>query len=897
MATVPNGNDSSSERPTPQSGIENTPQGAPDTSAPQSASTQSVENRPTQAIPTQSVEPTPQSPIQTERVAAPNAAPSPMSSAEKPVPSSVERSAAPAITPSPAAAERTVPETIQPAPQNPAPEQKAKPEGINTRLDNVVIPDNIEKKSPKKEKTASGDKKTRNITAVLITILFLGIISVSIGSGALIGFLVNTYNTLPGPEEMANIKPSLVTRVYDKDSLLIHEFSIERRFWIHFDSIPENMRNAVVAIEDQRYYTHWGIDLKRIMGATVANILSNGYSQGASTLTQQLARNLYFSHEKTLLRKVREILTAIKLEQYYTKEEILELYLNQVYLGAGVYGIEAAAQRYFSKSATELTLNEAAILAGTIQLPEHYRPDRKKNLKRTEVRRNSVLRGMARAGFITPEVEEAGKKEPIKANPAKPGSKQAPYFVEAVRRYLEKEYGEDLLYNGGLNIYTTLDSKAQIEAEKSLAEHLDTLQRFPNRIFLYDNKPWRKTKDANRDLWMEKFDSLYAEHDSLFFDSTGESILHDTLKLRKIQASVLALDNATGAVRVMIGGKDFKTSKYNRALQSVRQPGSAIKPFVYAAALLRGYTPASIVIDKPITLNTSEGVWRPENYEHKFFGPITIREALRHSVNIPAIKVGMDIGINQVTSLCRTMGLEHSLPSVPALAIGACEVTNMELTSAYAAFGNRGLQAKPYFIERVEDRKGRTLEEHEVEVKRVIKQDVADLTNQLMRSVVDNGTAVRVRRYGFYRQAAGKTGTTNKYSDAWFVGYTPQLSCGVWVGVDERRSMGRGVTGAAGSIPVWTSTMKALHEKLPNEKFQLSPTIVKKSVCSETYGLATRYCPKSYEELFIQSRTPKVCTKHTVQEKRDSSNVIDYFGSEKANTVDTPDDDNSSLIF
>ncbi len=220
----------------------------------------------------------------------------------------------------------------------------------------------------------------------------------------------------------------------------------------------------------------------------------------------------------------------------------------------------------------------------------------------------------------------------------------------------------------------------------------------------------------------------------------------------------------------------------------------------------------------------------------------------------------------------------------------------MELTSAYGAFGNRGLQAKPYFIERVENRKGRVLEQHEIEVERVIKQDVADLTTQLMRSVVDNGTGVRVRRNGFYRQAAGKTGTTNKYSDAWFVGFTPQISCGVWVGVDERRSMGRGVTGAAGSIPVWASTMKALHKELPNEKFPLSPTIVKKSVCSKTFGLATRYCPETYSELFLQSRTPKVCSEHTVQDKRDSSNVIDYFGSEKTDPVDTPDD-NSSLIF
>lgn len=747
-------------------------------------------------------------------------------------------------------------------------------------------------------KKTEDSQNSKNITPILITIVVLIFSVVGIGIGSLVGFLVNTYNTLPSPEEMANIKPSLVTRVYDKDSTLIHEFSIERRFWVPLDSIPDNMKNAVVSIEDRRFYKHWGIDLRRILGAVVSNVVAKGYSQGASTLTQQLARNLYFSHKKTLLRKVREILTAIQLETYYTKEEILELYLNQVYLGAGVYGVEAASQRYFSKSVSQLTLNEATVLAGTIQRPEGFRPDRKKNIERTKRRQSSVLYWMTREGYISSEDAEAARKAEIIANPAKKGAKQAPYFVETVRQYLEREYGEDQLYNGGLNIYTTLDSKAQKATEKSLTEHLDTLQRIPNRIFLYDNKPWKKVKGTGGyENWQKHFDSLYAEHDSLFFDTEGNSILHDTLKLRQIQASVLAIDSRTGAVRVLIGGRDYEESKYNRALQSVRQPGSAIKPFVYAAGLLRGYTLATVILDKPITLNTSEGVWRPENYEHKFFGPVTLRDALRHSVNIPAIKVLMDVGANQVISLCRKMGLKQHLPPVPALAIGACESTNLELTSAYAAFGNRGLQATPYFIERVEDRKGRVLEQYEIDVKRVIPQDVADLTAQAMRSVVDAGTAVRVRRYGFYREAAGKTGTTNKYSDAWFVGMTPQVSCGVWVGVDERRSMGRGVTGASGAIPVWATAMKELHKDLPKEKFGLSPSIVRNSVCSETHEIATRYCPETYSELFLVTRKPDGCSKHTVEEKRDSSNVIDYFGSEGGSTPAETTTDNGSLLF
>ncbi len=343
----------------------------------------------------------------------------------------------------------------------------------------------------------------------------------------------------------------------------------------------------------------------------------------------------------------------------------------------------------------------------------------------------------------------------------------------------------------------------------------------------------------------------------------------------------------TGAIRVMIGGKDFATSKFNRATQSRRQPGSAFKPFVYAAAVLSGYTPASVVIDKPITLNTSEGIWRPENYEHKFFGPITVREALRHSVNIVAIKVLMDVGVEKVIALAQQMGLRQHLPPVPALAIGSCEVTNMEITSAYGAFGNGGLRAEPFSVVRVEDRRGRVLEEHELDVQRVINREAADLTTQMMRSVVDRGTGARVRRYGFYRQAAGKTGTTNKYVDAWFVGYTPQISCGVWVGSDEQRSMGHGVTGASGAIPVWVTAMKALHEDLPVKTFRVSPSITKANVCSLTHERATRYCPESYSEYFAVSRIPRTCETHTVTETVDTSDVLNYFGGDSETEDDS----------
>jgi penicillin-binding protein 1A len=761
---------------------------------------------------------------------------------------------------------------------------------------------NIMSKSVKKVEnfysSSTGGSVTKpsvDITKIVILVFGASIVLSLFFVGVLSSFLKKTYNTIPSPKELANIQPSLVTKVYGMDSTLIHEFSIERRFWVPLDSISQDLQNAVVAVEDRRFRTHWGVDLRRIFGTIIVNISNRGYSQGASTLTQQLARNLFFTHKKALMRKVREILTAIKLESYYTKDEILELYLNQVYLGGGVYGVEAASQKYFSKSSSHLTLNEAAVIAGMIQLPEHYRPDKKKNIERITVRRNSVIRGMLRAGFIEQSTYDITKFEEIQPKPFKRLSSKGLYFVETVRQYLEKEYGADKLYNGGLSIYTTLDPVAQDSTEKSLIGHLDTLQHFPNRLFVDSTKAW-KTIGVSRKVLLENFDSLYSANEELFKD------LPDSLKIRKLQASAIAIESSTGAVRVLIGGRDYDESKYNRALQSVRQPGSAFKPFVYTTALLRGYTPASLIKDEPVTISTSDGLWKPQNYEKEFYGLTSMRNALKRSINLVAIQIFQDVGAKEVISLARQMGLSHHLPAVPALAIGACEVTNIELTSAYSAFSNGGIQAKPYFIESVVDSKGKVLELHKLEEKRVLDEGIAALTASMMRDVVDHGTGVRVRRNGFMRQAAGKTGTTNSYSDAWFVGYTPQIACGVWVGIDERRSMGRGVTGARGTIPVWATAMKQLHRNLPVEKFVLPETIIKEMICSKSYGLATRYCPKTYEELFlISGKLPKECSEHAIEESRDSSDVIEFFGSGE-NSAALEENDNSEasssqLIF
>jgi len=730
------------------------------------------------------------------------------------------------------------------------------------------------------------DKKI-NITPIIIAVIIAITFFIAFFTTIVIGFLYHTYKTLPEPQELADIQPSLVSKVYANDGSLLHEFSIERRFWVPLDSIPQDLINAVIAIEDRRFRSHWGVDLRRILGAIIGNIVKRGYDSGASTLTQQLARNLYFTQQKTLMRKIREILTAVQLEQYYTKDEIIELYLNTIYLGSGSYGMSAAARQYFSKSISEIDLNEAAVLAGVIQLPEHYRPDREKNIDRITIRRRSVLNGMLRAGFITKEQYKIVNNMPIPSDPYIPMAAKAPYFVEQVRKELERKYGSNMLYNGGLSIYTTLDPKAQADAEIAVKEHLDTLQRAQNRFFVDRARAW-SVIGVTRDQIMNNFDSIYKANEVAF------DALPDSTRLRKLEASVLALDIETGAIRVMIGGRDFKTSKFNRAMQGIRQPGSSFKPFIYATAMTNGYTPASVVVDRPITIiDESRGdAWRPENHDKEFMGEMTIREALRKSINLVAVQVIQNIGPQKVVELAKDMGLRHNIPPVPALALGTCEVTNLELTLAYAAFGNRGQKPKEYCIEKVMDKNGKVIFENETQTHLVLDAAVASLMTSLMQDVVYRGTGASIRStFGFMRPAAGKTGTTNNYTDAWFVGYTPQISCGVWVGTDRNQQMGYGITGTRGAIPIWAPVMKSLHRNLPEENFTYGGGLETREVCKVSHGLAGLYCPNPYNEMFILGVLPEPCEIHSINTRRDTSNVLNFFGTQ------SPQKQSSGLMF
>jgi penicillin-binding protein 1A len=701
--------------------------------------------------------------------------------------------------------------------------------------------------------------------AVLLILLLTGMFI-----GGSLWFLRQMSLTLPTHEQLHDIEPPQASRVYANDGSVVHEFSIERRIWVPLSRIPPQLANAVIAIEDRRFYRHWGIDLRRIFGAVAVDLIRGHYAQGASTITQQLARNLYLSARQSLVRKIREALTAVQLESYYAKPEILESYLNQVYLGAGVYGVQAASQTYFSKDVSELTLNECAVLAGVIQLPERYRPDREENTARTKRRRNAVLRAMNAMEFIDNPTAQRVAADTIPRNPHRSPPRRAPYFIEMVRRHVAGAYGDNALYSGGLTIHTTLDPVAQDTVEAAAKRHLASLQRRCNGIFL-DSTKAHVQLHIPRDTFLAHFDSLYEKR------RTHYDTLPDSVKLRIAQVAVVALDIETGGIRALVGGRDFDESKFNRATHARRQPGSAMKPIVYTAAIDNGFTPATMILDQPITLETDDGEWRPENYDREFYGPVTLRYALAKSINLVAIQVLMQVGAQTVIEYARMMGLRHEMRPVPALAIGACQATPLEMTEAYAILARGGTTVEPFCVSKVIDRNGRVLEEHTVEPREVLSPATAFLMSDLMQDVVRRGTGARIPGMGFTRPAGGKTGTTNDYSDAWFVGFTPQIACGVWVGVDERRSLGRGVTGSDGAIPIWVPAMIALHRSLPIARFHKPESVEVLDICAASHKIARRYCPSTRAEFFLPNSFTDSCDQHVVGGRRRDESLHQLF--------------------
>jgi penicillin-binding protein 1A len=652
--------------------------------------------------------------------------------------------------------------------------------------------------------------------------------------GALVGGYRYFARDLPSTARLENFEPSLKTRVYAADSSLVGELYQQNRVLIPLEQIPQHMVDAIISVEDRKFYSHWGIDVFGIIRAASSNIRAGRVVQGASTITQQLARNLFTMFDVSMSRKIKEMILALKIERTYSKDEILEMYLNQIYFGSGAYGVEAAAREFFGKSATDLSIGEAALIAGLPKNPRDYSPHY--HLDRAVQRRTVVLTSMVSDGKLDPAVADSVAATPIKIGEAAEGDPFAAYFLEHVRQYLEARYGADRIYHDGLQVYTTLDPYLQRVAEDSLETHLLGIEK-------------AHRYDQTRESYKAAVES-------------GEEP-----KVEYIQSAVIAIDVQTGYIRTMVGGRSFKDSNWNRAVQARRQPGSSFKPFIYLAAIENGFSPADIILDAPIVLDMPNGdVYKPRNFKEKFEGEITIRRALNKSINVPAVRILLSLGPPAAISYAHRLGIKSPLDAVYSLALGTEEVTLLELTNAYATLAAGGVRAEPIFVKRVFDRDGKLLEDNTVYREEVLSPQSAFIITNMLESAINEGTGRGARLMGFLEPAAGKTGTTNDYTDGWFVGYTPELALGVWTGFDVNKSMGRNMTGARASLPTWTEVMKAYYRDHHGEPFNEPEGIVHRVVCQKTGLLATSHCKRARREVFIDGSEPRRQCDHCTKE-------------------------------
>jgi len=654
-------------------------------------------------------------------------------------------------------------------------------------------------------------------------------------------YVLNLIKELPSEEELKSFTPVLSTKIFDRNGELISELFTEKRTWIEFKDIPNNLKLAVLAIEDHNFYHHWGINPKRILKAAIDNIIRHKVVTGGSTITQQLAKISFLTQKRTLKRKLKEFFLAIKLEHNLSKNEILEMYLNQVYFGKGAYGIQQATKIYFSKNVQELTLSESAMLAGLIRSPSYYSPI--KNYDRATKRRNLVLKRMLQLGYISKEEYDQAISEPLIVGYYKIPSATAPYFVEYIREQLESEFPSELLYTGGLTIKTTLDLTLQKHAETILEQHLT------------------------------KIDKLIRSTEP-------------------VQAALFSMDVKTGQILTMVGGRDFRKTQFNRVTQALRQPGSAFKPIIFLAALEHGFTPTSILEDTPLVfynngidwellstttdfsqldyskltklgisnqtefitnlnkLKEKNKIWIPENYKNQYHGKVILRRALELSLNSCAIRLTMELGPNLIIDYARKLGISTPLTNTYSISLGASEVIPIELVNVFNTFANNGVKVEPYGILEVRDKLGNLLKSYIPKETVVISAESAYLITNLLKGVVRNGTGKYALNLG--RTCAGKTGTTNNCTDAWFIGYTPDIISGVWVGFDIKKSLGRDATGGKLACPIWTDFMKLAVSSLPNKDFDKPDNIVEALIDMHTGLLAGPDSKKVYKEAFIK---------------------------------------------
>ena len=689
-------------------------------------------------------------------------------------------------------------------------------------------------------------------------IIYQCIILIILGMIGTMGLVLFLSRNLPSLEQLENYDPDLVTRIYSSDGKVLNELFVQKRVFIELDRIPEHMHYAVVSSEDRKFFEHWGLSIRSIARAIMVNTLSLSYRQGFSTLTQQLARNLYKSvgFEDSILRKVKEMITAIQIERTYTKEEILEMYLNTVHFGHGTYGVEAATKRFFGRESRYLTIDQSALLVGLLPAPASYSPIH--HPEKAIRRRNTVLRLMLEQGYIGKGDYQESRAKTLETVLDVPKRGSAPYFTEYVRRILEKEdtaLGINI-YRDGLKIYTTLDSKLQSIAEEAVMKTVEDDQK---RL----NKRLYKNRDEFENL---AYLTIYPE-DSIKMMLEGDGKLYKDLRDKLlVQCAFVALDPTSGGILAMVGGRPDYHDQYNRAVQARRQPGSVFKPFVYTTALDNGYPVTEQLLNQPVVLNIQnmDGTWvkwKPQNYDGSTGGLTTFREGLRKSLNLISVRmVQQDIApAEQVKQTATRMGINTDIRAVDAIALGTSEVFPIEMVSAYSALSNRGVYSKPFAITKIEDRYGNIVKEYYPDRKEVLSEETAYLMTSLMQTVMDRGTGGSARwKYKFNRPAAGKTGTTQGWSDAWFVGFTPQIAAGCWFGVDDFQvPLGPGQDGSKAALPAWARFMKAAHDtlELPVEKFEKPGGIEDKEICTVTKKLPLPACPIE-KEIFKKGTEP-----------------------------------------
>jgi penicillin-binding protein 1A len=724
------------------------------------------------------------------------------------------------------------------------------------------------------------------LTAVGLTSVFL---LAAAATGTYMLYL-HFIEALPDINQLKAYQPSLITSVYADDDTPVTQFFVERRVLIPLERIPAVLKQATLAVEDARFYSHEGIDVIGIARAAWSNMQAGEVVEGASTITQQVAKMLFLTHRKTVERKVREVVLAMRMERLLSKDEILEIYLNQTYYGHGAYGVEAASTVYFGKSVGDLTLAEASLLAGIPKAPTAYSPYNMPD--RALKRRAHVLRRMVETGYVTEAEEMQAQGAALHLRPRQEATVKAPYFIEHVRRYLEEQYGSTLLYRGGLQVYTTLDLSLQEAAEASLRNGLiKNDQRRGYRgplghlnVSKGDQIDWEKVRQIP---WPEEQSPLTAlsrrvkgvvvavddrrvqvrweggegtipleamswayppkpdadnekrrlrrAADAL---KVGDVILTDitspegqgkktSLALAQepiVQGALVVLEPHTGHLRALAGGYDYSRSQFNRATQAIRQPGSAFKPIIYATAIQRGILPTRVMVDAPIAHEQADGkIWKPSNYDGNFWGPMTLAEALAHSRNIIAVKLLETVGVKNVVEYAKQLGIRNPMTPTLALGLGASGLTPLELTTSYNVFASQGVRHDPVSIKWIEDAEGQILEKHTPLGERVMSEQQAFVMTSMLQGVIQRGTGTRAKVLN--RPVAGKTGTTNDFIDAWFVGYSPTLVAGVWVGIDDREPLGYKETGGRAALPIWIEFMQQALERVPLQEFVVPPHI------------------------------------------------------------------------